>query len=218
MSRIAIIGGHGSVARHLARILTGEGGHRVSAIIRDPDQRADVEEDGSVPILLDVQTATVDELTEVLGGHDAVVWAAGAGGGDPDRTYAVDRDGAIRSMEAAARAGVARYVMVSYQGARPDHGVDPESSFFAYAEAKAAADEHLRGTDLAWTILGPGRLTDEPATAMIELGTDTEHGDVPRADVARVAAVALADPAAIGRTLAFNRGDTPIADAVASLG
>ncbi len=218
MSRIAIIGGHGSVARHLARSLTAEGGHRVSAIIRDPDQRDDVEGDGSVPVLLDVESATIDELAEVLSGHDAVVWSAGAGGGSPERTYAVDRDAAVRSTDAAVRAGVARYVMVSYQGAGPDHGVDPDSSFFAYAEAKAAADEHLRGTDLSWTILGPGRLTDEPATGAIEVGVDTEHGDVPRGDVARVAAAVLADPATIGRTIAFNRGGTPIADAVAALG
>lgn len=218
MSRIAIIGGHGSVARHLARMLTSESGDRVSAIIRDPDQRGDVEADGSVPILLDVQAATVDELVEVLGGHDAVVWAAGAGGGDPDRTFAVDRDAAIRSMEAAARAGVDRYLMVSYQGSRADHGVDPDNSFFAYAEAKAAADDHLRGTDLSWTILGPGRLTDDAATGAIELGLDTQHGDVPRSDVARVAAAALAEPATVGRTIAFNRGPTPIAEAVAAAG
>src|SRR5690554_304023 len=85
-------------------------------------------------------------------GHDALVWSAGAGGGNPTRTYAVDRDAAIRSMDAAARAGVERYVMVSYIGSSPDHGVPENDSFFAYAEAKAAADDYLRRSDLAWTI------------------------------------------------------------------
>ena len=116
MSRIAIIGGHGKVALHLSRILTGQG-HQVSSLIRNPDHAADVRDAGATPVLADVETATAEELADQLRGHDAVVWSAGAGGGNPERTYAVDRDAAIRSMDAAAAAGVQRYVMVSYLGA-----------------------------------------------------------------------------------------------------
>src|SRR5690625_7874140 len=96
---------------------------------------------------------------DLLRDKDAVIWAAGAGGGNPQRTYGVDRDAAIASMDAAGRVGARRYVMVSYFGARPDHGVAADSSFFPYAEAKAAADQHLRGTELDWTILAPSRPT-----------------------------------------------------------
>ena len=106
-----------------------------------------------------------------------MVWSAGAGGGSPERTYAVDRDAAIRSMDAAAEAGVGRYVMVSYFGAGPDHGVPADNSFFAYAEAKAAADAYLRGTGLDWTILGPGALTDGPGNGLIDVDpADTSDG------------------------------------------
>src|SRR5699024_3490963 len=138
-----VIGGHGKVALHLAPLLV-EHGHSVSSLIRNPDHRDDVAAAGAEPVLADVEQLDLDALTEVLRGHDAVVWSAGAGGGNPQRTFAVDRDAAVRSMDAAAGAGVRRYVMVSYFGAGPDHGVSEDNSFFAYAEAKAAADEHLR--------------------------------------------------------------------------
>lgn len=154
MARIALFGGHGRVALHLERLLADDG-HETSAFIRNPDHADDVRAAGGTPVVADVEQLDITALTELLQGHDAVVWSAGAGGGNPARTYAVDRDAAIASMTAAREAGVRRYVMVSYFGARPDHGVPEDNSFFAYAEAKSAADAHLRGTDLEWTILGP---------------------------------------------------------------
>jgi uncharacterized protein YbjT (DUF2867 family) len=213
MSRIAVIGGHGKVALHLARILT-ERGHQVSAIVRNPTHRDDVEATGAEAVVADVESLDVDGLAEVLAGHDAVVWSAGAGGGDPDRTYAVDRDAAIESMAAAEQAGIRRYVMVSYFGSSPDHGVPETEGFFAYAEAKAAADEHLRGTDLDWTVLGPSRLTADPATGRIETGPTVTSSSVTREDVALVVAAALEAPATVGRTIRFNNGDTPVAEAL----
>jgi uncharacterized protein YbjT (DUF2867 family) len=211
--RVAVIGGHGKVALHLAGLLA-EQGHEVTSIIRNPDHEGDVAATGAEPLVVDVEHVGEEELAQHLSGHDAVVWSAGAGGGDPERTYAVDRDAAIRSMNAAEAAGVPRYVMVSYFGARPDHGVPTDSSFFAYAEAKAAADEHLRSSRLHWTILGPSSLTTEPGTGSIEVGDDLEGREVPREDVAAVAAAVLADPSTIRRTIEFNSGDVLIAEAI----
>ncbi len=213
MSRIAIIGGHGKVALHLSRILSGQG-HAVSSLIRNPDHAADVREAGATPVLADVETAAAEELADQLRGHDAVVWSAGAGGGNPERTYAVDRDAAIRSMDAAAAAGVQRYVMVSYLGAGKDHGIPEDNSFFPYAEAKAAADEYLKSTSLDWTILGPGALTLEPATGKIQAGPGTPSGQVSREDVAMVAAEVLAVPSTTGKVIEFINGNTPIDQAV----
>jgi uncharacterized protein YbjT (DUF2867 family) len=107
-------------------------------------------------------------------------------------------------------------VLVSYFGAGPDHGVAEDNSFFPYAEAKAAADVHLRASDLDWTVLGPGRLTLDSATGRIELGAG--KGEVSREDVALVAAAALADPSTIRRTIDFNNGDLPIAEALTTSG
>lgn len=212
MARIALIGGHGKVALQLARILT-ERGDDVSSVFRNPDHAGDVAATGAEPVTADIERLDTDALAGLLAGHDAVVFSAGAGGGNPARTYAVDRDAAIRVIDAAAQAGVTRFVMVSYFGAGPDHGVPQDDPFFAYAEAKAAADAHLRASDLDWTVLGPGRLTLEPATGRIALGDG--KGSVSRADVAHVAAAALADDSTIGRTIEFNNGDVPIAQALA---
>ena len=76
MSRIAVIGGHGKVALHLSRILSGRG-HEVSSLIRNPDHRADVEATGAEPVVADVESMDADQLAELLRGHDAVVWSAG---------------------------------------------------------------------------------------------------------------------------------------------
>lgn len=213
MSRIAIIGGHGKVALHLSRILSGEG-HDVTSFIRNPDHVADVTETGASAEVLDVENSTTAELAQALRGHDAVVWSAGAGGGNPARTYAVDRDAAIRSMVAAAEADVQRYVMVSYLGASKDHGVPPENPFFAYAESKAAADDYLRGTELDWTVLGPGTLTDDPATGLIELNPENPGGGTgtSRANVALVAAAVLELPGTVGRTIPFKDGTEDVVD------
>ena len=218
MARIAVFGGHGRVALYLERLLS-EAGHEVSSIIRNPDHAGDVRATGGIPVVADVEQLDALEFNKLLQGHDAAVWTAGAGGGNPLRTYAVDRDAAIASMTAAQQAGVPRYVMVSYYGSRPDHGVPEDNSFFAYAEAKAAADTHLRGTDLEWTILGPSRLTLNPPTGRIEIAGHgaTEPTEVSRADVAAVAAAVLERPETAGLTIEFNNGDTPIGEALDAL-
>lgn len=212
MAHIIVIGGHGKVALHLARILTGRG-DQVSSVFRNPDHTDEVAATGASPVTADIEHLDTEALADLLAGHDAVVFTAGAGGGDPARTYAVDRDAAIRTIDAAGRAGVKRFVMVSYFGAGPGHGVSPENSFFPYAEAKAAADAHLRASELDWTVLGPGRLTLERGTGHIAVGK--AKGEVSREDVAAVVAAALADDATIRRTIDFNNGDVPIADALA---
>jgi uncharacterized protein YbjT (DUF2867 family) len=212
MAHIIVIGGHGKVALHLARILS-ERGDKVSSVIRNPDHTDDVGAAGADPVTADIENLDTDALADLVAGNDAVVFAAGAGGGEAARTYAVDRDAAIRVIDAAAQAGVKRFVMVSYFGAGPDHGVPRDEPFFAYAEAKAAADAHLRGSDLDWTVLGPGQLTLEPGTGKIAV--DAAKGSVSRADVAAVAAAVLADDSTIRRTIEFNNGDVPITEALA---
>lgn len=215
MTRIAIIGGHGKVALQLSALLTDEG-HTVTSFIRNPDHTADVAATGASPSVLDVENSTTAEIAAALRNHDAVVWSAGAGGGNPQRTYAVDRDAAIRSMDAAVEAGVNRYVMVSYFGAGPDHGVPADHSFHAYAEAKAAADEYLRASGLSWTILGPGSLTDGPGNGLIDVNpSDPSSGTATsRANVAIVAAAVLDLPGCVGRTIEFRDGTLPVSAAL----
>ena len=213
MARIAIIGGHGKVALLLSPILSGRG-DQVTSVFRNPDHSEEVAVSGAVPVVADIEQLDTDGLARLLSGHDAVVFSAGAGGGNPARTYAVDRDAAIRVIDAAGQAGARRFVMVSYFGAGPDHGVPEDDSFFPYAQAKAAADAHLRTSDLDWTVLGPSRLTLEPATGEISVGSDVAKGQVSRGNVAQVIAACLSADATVGRTIEFNDGQTPIPEAL----
>ncbi|MGB9222578.1 NAD(P)H-binding protein [Mycobacterium sp.] len=212
MAHIIVIGGHGKIALLLSRILT-ERGDQVTSVFRNPEHTEDVAKTGATPVPADIEQLDTTALAYLLGGHDAVVFSAGAGGGNPARTYAVDRDAAIRVIDAASQAGVMRFAMVSYFGAGTDHGLPQDDPFFPYAQAKAAADAHLRASDLDWTVLGPSRLTVEPPTGRISIGEG--KGSVSRADVARVVAAVLNDDSTVHRTIDFNNGDVPIAEALA---
>ncbi|MGO2312205.1 MAG: SDR family oxidoreductase [Brachybacterium tyrofermentans] len=205
---IALIGGHGKVAL-LAEPLLVEAGHTVHAVIRDPEQTAEIEVTGAKAVVADIESLDADGWDELLRGKDAVVWSAGAGGGSPQRTWAVDRDAAIASMESARRVGATRYVMVSYFGASLEHGVPEDEPFFAYAESKAQADAHLQGTDLEWTILGPSGLTLEEPTGRID-ATTSESSTVSRGNVARTIVAALDRPGTVGKFLTYNDGEQEI--------
>jgi nucleoside-diphosphate-sugar epimerase len=212
--RIVIAGGHGQIAMRLEKLLTERGDSPVG-IIRNPKQAEDLRAVGADPAVCDLESASVDEVASHLEGADAVVFAAGAGpGSGAARKETVDRGAAALLANAAERAGVRRYLMISAMGAdaEPPPGTDPV--FAAYLRAKGAADADLTSrAGLNWTILRPGRLTDEPSTGLVQLAVRTGHGTVPRDDVATVL-LALLDTPAGGMTLELVTGDTPVAEAV----
>ncbi len=211
---MAIAGGHGKIALQLARVLA-DSGHRVRALIRNPDHEADVRAAGAEPVLCDIEN--LDDIAPCIEGADAVVFAAGAGpGSGPERKTTVDRDGAVKLVEAARRVGAGRYVIVSSIGA--DDPAGGSEQMRSYLEAKAEADQAVAGSGLDWTIVRPGHLTDDPGTGLVTVSADMRvRGDVPREDVARVLAAALGEPASIGKTFVLVGGETPAEEAVASL-
>lgn len=217
MADIVVIGARGKVAQ-LALPQLVAAGHQVYGVVRKPEQIAAIEDTGAHATLADIEHHDTRGIANLLRGHKSVIWSAGAGGGDPLRTYAVDRDAAIRTMDAAASVGVKRFIMVSYFGAGPEHDVPPDSSFFPYAQAKSVADGHLALTNLAWTILRPSRLTDDEPTGRISVRTDQSAEAVSRGDVASVIAHTIADPHTVGKIYEFNNGDTPIARALSQGG
>ncbi len=216
--KVTIIGGHGKIALLAARILASRG-DEVTSVIRNPEHVPDVAATGALALVLDVEAATATELAEAFAGSDAIVWSAGAGGGNPDRTYAVDRDAAIRSMNAAELAGIKRYVMVSFLTADTEHLVPLDDPFYPYMAAKIAADEHLRAGALDYTILGPGALTLQEPSGLLDPAPDVS-GDTgtSRGNVALAIAAVLDDPSTIGRTINFTDGTVPVALAVAAAG
>ncbi|MEU5886830.1 SDR family oxidoreductase [Streptomyces sp. NPDC047461] len=211
--RIVIAGGHGQIALRLERLLAARG-NEVAGIIRKAEQGDDLREAGAEPVVLDLESASVEEVAAHLRGADAAVFAAGAGpGSGVARKDTVDKGAAVLFADAAVQAGVRRHVVVSSMGADANHQGD--DVFDVYQRAKGEADDHVRGLDaLDWTILRPGALTNDAGTGLVRLEARTGRGPVTRDDVAAVVAELLETPATAGLTLELVAGSTPVSVAV----
>ncbi len=212
---VAIAGGHGQIALRLERLLAARG-DRVRGLIRNPDHGADVRAAGAEPMICDLEAPGAD-VAAAIAGADAVVFAAGAGpGSGAERKRTMDLGGALRLIEAALQTEVARYVMVSAMGADDPDGAD--GVFRAYLEAKAAADEALRASGLAYTIVRPGHLTDAPGSGRVATAPQfASGGEVSRDDVAAALAAVLTEPRTAGITFDLLAGDVPVGEAIAAL-
>ncbi|MEU6354523.1 SDR family oxidoreductase [Streptomyces sp. NPDC047072] len=214
--RIVIAGGHGQIALRLERLLAARG-DEVAGIIRRAEQADDLRETGAEPILLDLESASIEEVAARLQGVDAAVFAAGAGpGSGAARKETVDKAAAVLFADAAVQAGVRRFVVVSSMGADPHH--EGDEIFDVYQRAKGEADAYVTGLDaLEWTILRPGALTDDAGKGLVRLEAHTGRGPVPRDDVAAVIAELLDTPATAGLTLELVSGSVPVSVAVKSI-
>jgi uncharacterized protein YbjT (DUF2867 family) len=214
--RVVIAGGHGQIALILERLLS-QRGDSVAGFIRNPDHAADLQAAGAEALVVDLESASVDEVASHLDGADAVVFAAGAGpGSGAARKETVDRDAAILLADAAEAAKVRRYVMISSLGAdaeAPDSAGD--SVFVAYLRAKGAADDNVRAREaLDSTIVRPGHLINDRGTGRVTIADSTGRGNVPREDVAAVLLAVLDTPGTAGQTFEVISGNSPIGEAV----
>jgi uncharacterized protein YbjT (DUF2867 family) len=210
---VVIAGGHGQIALRLARLLSARG-DRVRSLIRNPDHASGVSDVGAKPVVADLEA--LDDVSSCVAGADAVVFAAGAGpGSGAERKRTVDYGAAVKLIEAAQAAGVRRYLMVSSIGA--DDPSAGSEQMRPYLQAKADADAALAASGLDFTIVRPGRLTNEPGTGRVAVGERLERADVTRDDVAAVLAAALDEPRTVGRTFVLVNGDLPIAQALSQL-
>jgi uncharacterized protein YbjT (DUF2867 family) len=213
--RVAVAGGHGKIALALTPRLVA-GGDEVVSLIRNPDHGADVRALGGEPVACDLESASEDEVAQAIAGCQAVVFAAGAGAGSgPARKETMDYAGAVKLIAAARTAGVPRYVMVSAMAADPEHPGD--GTFDVYLRAKGRADAELAASGLDWTIIRPGRLTDEPGSGRVRIAERTGRGEVPREDVAEVLAAVLGTPSAVGQTCELVSGEMTVEEALGGL-
>ena len=215
---VVFAGGHGQIAL-LAQHRLGAEGHRPIGLIRNADHADELRPAGGDPVVFDLERQTASELAEILQaqGADALVFAAGAGpGSGTARKMTVDRDGAILLADAAELAGIGRYVVISAMAA-DDFEVGSGEVFQVYLRAKSEADEIVRSRPLDWTIVRPGRLTDESATGRILIAEQTGRGPIPRDDVAELVVRLVVDGTGVRRQFEVISGETPIAEALASL-
>lgn len=213
--RIAVVGGHGKIARLFGEQASSH--HEVLGLIRDPDQRADLEAVGMEPVVIDLETTTVPEVARVIEGSDALLFAAGAGpGSGAHRKETVDYGAAVKSVEAAEISGVRRFMIISAMGT--DDPPADDSVFSVYLRAKARADEVVMDSALDWTVVRPGRLTDDPGTGKVQLARRVTRGEIPREDVAAVLVAAQEDERTVRQILELVGGSTTIPEAFADLG
>ncbi|WP_230684961.1 NAD(P)H-binding protein [Cellulomonas sp. JZ18] len=186
-------------------------------LVRKQEHADELRGPGVEPRLLDIEAQDADAFAEAFAGVGAVVFAAGAGpDGRADRKRTVDLEGSLKSIEGARRAGVQRFVQVSAIGVDEPLPDDAGEVWKAYVEAKRDADAALRASDLAWTIIRPGGLTDDDPVGTVLLSESAPRAQVPRADVAAVIAACLAEPASVGRQWELVTGDVPVREAVAA--
>lgn len=207
--RVLVIGANGRTGRLIVAAAV-HAAHDVAGMIRRPDQAPTQRKMGAEPLYGDV----TGDLTKVLAGRDAVVFAAGGSVGD-DRNR-VDDAGAVNAVRTAEDVGVRRFVLVSSRYAdRPEQG--PE--FLRPAlRAKGRSDAVLVTSNLDWTIVRPGGLTDDEPTGRVDLTRRSGPGRIARADVAAVTIAALTTPFTKGEAFDLTAGDTPIQTALAALG
>jgi uncharacterized protein YbjT (DUF2867 family) len=212
---VVVVGGHGQIGLRLLRLLASRG-DRARGLIRNPDHAADLEAAGAEPVLCDLEAEDAD-VAGAVAGADAIVFSAGAGpGSGAERKRTVDHGGAVKSVEAARASGVERLVIVSSMGA--DNPPPGDEVLAVYLRAKADADRAVADSGLDYTIVRPGRLTDDEGTGRIEAAPHLgRRGEIPRDDVAAVLLATLGDPSTVGKTFEVLSGDEPISATLAAL-
>ena len=212
--KVAIAGGHGKIARLLEGLLVKRGDAAIG-LIRNPDHADDLRELGVEPVLCDLEGDC--DVAAAITGADAVVFAAGAGpGSGVERKRSMDLGGALKLIEAAKANGISRYLIVSSMGAAEPPG-EGGGAFGEYLRAKSEADRALAASGLDYTIVRPGRLTDDPGSSRVKVAPQLERGSIPRADVAAVLLACLDVENTIGREFDLLSGETPIEEALAAL-
>lgn len=208
--RLTIFGASGGTGRQLVEQALA-GGHRVTAVVRDPARLA-------VPAHPGLQVVTADimdpaSILPAVTGADAVLTAAGPRGTGPT-TVITD---SVRSIAAAmSKAGTRRLLALSGSIVADDG----ESFYLRYVLKPVARRTFLRNvcadmrkaetvvaaTDLNWTILRPPALTDGPATGKYRTAFDRglPRGiRVSRADLAACMLALIGDIAAEHRHVAI---------------
>lgn len=215
--KILVVGANGQIGKHLVSFIQETEGVMAKAMIRNDEQAAYFEKLGAETVVVDLEKG-IETIAIAAEDVDAIVFTAGSGPHTgKDKTIMVDLDGAVKTIEAAKKAGVKRFVMISSFDTRREAILSAPPSFAPYVAAKYYADEWLRQTELDYTIIHPGALTNNNGTGQVEVGFDLARGEVPREDVARVILACLENDATIGKEFQVIKGAKSVTEAIASI-
>lgn len=213
--KVLVVGANGQIGRHFVKLLSEDSKHTPIAMIRSEEQISFFNSLNVESVLVSLEDS-VQDIAEVMKGCDAVVFTAGSGGATgADKTLLIDLDGAAKSIEAAQQTGTERFLMVSAIYAdRRDLWSEEMAPYYV---AKHHADNILRASGLAYTIVRPGALTNEAGTGKIAAGEQLDRGAIPREDVAQVLYQAFENDHLIGKTFEVVSGEDDIAEALSRL-
>lgn len=215
--KVLVVGANGQIGKHLVTLLKDHPSFEVKAMIRNEKQASFFEELRAETVVVDLEQ-DIPVIATAMDSVDAVVFTAGSGAHTgKDKTILVDLDGAVKTIEAAKQKEIQRFIMISSFDTRREAIQSASRSFAPYVAAKHYADDWLRRTDLNYTIIHPGRLTNETGTGLVELAPEVERGDIPREDVARVIVATLENETTIGKEFQVVTGSTTIQDAIRAL-
>ncbi|HLR63379.1 MAG TPA: SDR family oxidoreductase [Lentibacillus sp.] len=217
MKKILVAGANGQIGKHLVTLIQKSDNLEAKAMIRNREQASFFENLGAETVVVDLEEGA-DAIAKAAKNVDAVVFTAGSGGHTgKDKTIMVDLDGAVKTVEAAKSANVKRFVLISSFDTTREAILEANSSFAPYVAAKHYADEWLKGSDLDYTIIHPGLLTNDEGTGQVNLASKVERDEVPRKDIASVILESLENDATIGKEFQVVSGTKSIKKAVESL-
>ncbi len=212
---VLIIGANGKIGRQLTSKLKDSEGFEPIAFLRKQEQVEEFKQ-MNVSTSMGNLEESVEKLADAFQNADAIVFTAGSGGStDSDKTLSVDLDGAVKSMEAAEKMGVKRFVMVSASHADNREFWD-KSGIKSYYIAKHYADRFLKQSDLNYTILRPVMLTDDDGHEKITASENPDRVErkIPREDVASVIVNLLKDENSYRKTIELSSGEKEIEQAL----
>ncbi|MFX3640498.1 MAG: NAD(P)H-binding protein [Candidatus Pristimantibacillus sp.] len=209
---VFIIGITGNIGGLLAQRLVSKG-DTVHGLVRRYEQQAELAARGINTVVGDLANMSVDTLTAKFGNADAIVFSAGSNGGKMETTKSIDGDGVTKAIEAAQRAQINRFALVSvFPESWRERNLSDEVEYYFIVKKKA--DIVLSRSDLDWLILRPSLLVDGPGTGIVSLGPAEFHDQIAYADVAETLAELLHEPRISQQILELNTGFTPICDAI----
>ncbi|QHE52872.1 SDR family oxidoreductase [Pontibacillus sp. HMF3514] len=215
--KVLIVGANGQIGKHLVSSIQDHNQLDAKAMIRKEEQASYFEDMGAETAVVDLE-GDIGPIAKAAEGVDAIVFTAGSGPHTgADKTVLVDLDGAVKTMKAAEKAGVKRFVMISSYDTTREAIQSASSSFAPYVAAKHYADEWLKSTDLDYTIIHPGRLTNDEGTRKVKAAPRVDRDEIPREDVASVIVASLENDSTVGKEYQVVKGSEEINDAIKSL-